>query len=171
MDKWFCVFITAVYAAGIINFPVQILFQTLHFSFTRLVRMASAVRGAVARGARALQRASSIGGVRLHAARMPAVAAACASMPSVRAQCSRSSANVGGKSGSGWRWDGTAKSGWWGPRAAAALFGGCGFVAATYGALAVVDCEADNSDEVITSYLVPGRQLAGGLVDDPGFRD
>jgi hypothetical protein len=124
--------------------------------------MASAVRGAVGRGARAVQRASSVGGVRLHAARMPAVAAACASMPSVRAQCSRSIANVGGKSGSGWRWDGAAKSGWWGPRAAAALFGGCGFVAATYGALAVVDCEADNSDEVITSYLVPAASLQAG---------
>jgi len=77
---------------------------------------------------------------------------------------------VGCKPGSGWRWDGASKSGWWGPRAAAALFGGGGFVAATYGALAVVDCEADNSDEVITSYLAP-LPAASGHVDDPGLRD
>ena len=132
--------------------------------------MASAVRGAVARGARALKSTYRVGGVGLKAARMPAVAAACASLPSVRAQCSRSSASVGCKPGSGWRWDGASKSGWWGPRAAAALFGGGGFVAATYGALAVVDCEADNSDEVITSYLAP-LPAASGHVDDPGLRD
>jgi len=115
-------------------------------------------RGVASRGALALKRASSVCGVRSHAqaqaARMPALAAAGASM---RAQCSRSGGG-GGKAG----WDFHGKGGWWGPTAAAALFAGGGLLAATYGTATVVDCEADNSDEVThTPSLVPALPAGG----------